>query len=90
MNYNLKKVQKTKPHKKNDETDAIFEQVHKNNEEADDNPKEIRISIDAKARMNIGNFSRGGRNRVLTKAEDHDLGGKTKLRELEINNHPLS
>jgi hypothetical protein len=29
--------------------------------------------------MNIGNFSRGGRNRVLTKTEDHDLGVKTKL-----------
>ena len=29
--------------------------------------------------MNIGNFSRGGRNRVLTKAEDHDLGVKEKL-----------
>ena len=29
--------------------------------------------------MNIGNFSRGGRNRVLTKAEDHDLGVETKL-----------
>jgi hypothetical protein len=49
------------------------------NEEADSNPKEIRISIDAKARMNIGNFSRGGRNRVLTKAEDHDLGVTEKL-----------
>ena len=60
-------------------TDAIFEQVHKANEEADSNPKEIRISIDAKARMNIGNFSRGGRNRVLTKAEDHDLGVTEKL-----------
>lgn len=46
---------------------------------ADNNPKEIRISIDAKARMNIGNFSRGGRNRVLTKTEDHDLGVKEKL-----------
>ena len=46
---------------------------------ADINPKEIRISIDAKARMNIGNFSRGGRNRVLTKAEDHDLDVKEKL-----------
>ena len=29
--------------------------------------------------MNIGNFSRGGRNRVLTKAEDHDLDVKEKL-----------
>ena len=65
--------------KKIAETDAIFEQVHKANEEADSNPKEIRISIDAKARMNIGNFSRGGRNRVLTEAEDHDLGVEEKL-----------
>ena len=73
------KVQKTKPHKKIAETNAIFAQVHKSNKDADKNPKEIRISIDAKAKMNIGNFSRGGRNRVLTKAEDHDLGVKTKL-----------
>lgn len=79
LGYNPKKVQKTKPHKKTEKTDPIFEQVHKANGDADKNPKEIRMSIDAKARMNIGNFSRGGRNRVLTKAEDHDLGVKTKL-----------
>jgi len=79
LGFNPKKVQKTKPHKKIPKTDAIFEQVHKTNEAADNNPKEIRISIDAKARMNIGNFSRGGRNRVLTKAEDHDLDVKEKL-----------
>ena len=29
--------------------------------------------------MNIGNFSRGGRNRVLTEAEDHDFGVKEKM-----------
>jgi hypothetical protein len=79
LGYNPKKVQKTKPHKKIEETDAIFEQVHSVNAIADNNPKEVRISIDAKARMNIGNFSRGGRNRVLTKTEDHDLGVKEKL-----------
>jgi len=79
LSYNPKKVQKTKPHKKIPETDEIFEQVHKANETADNNPKEIRLSIDAKARMNIGNFSRGGRNRVLTEAEDHDLDVKEKL-----------
>ncbi|WP_428356443.1 ISAzo13 family transposase [Methyloprofundus sp.] len=79
LSYHPKKVQKTKPHKKIKETDAIFEQVHAVNGMADINPKEIRISIDAKARMNIGNFSRGGRNRVLTKAEDHDLDVKEKL-----------
>jgi len=79
LDYNPKKVQKTKPHKKIKETDAIFEQVHKINEKTDSDPKEIRISIDAKAGMNIGNFSRGGRNRVLTKSEDHDPGVKEKL-----------
>jgi len=79
LGYNPKKVQKTKPQKKIKETDAIFEQLNKTNEAADNNPKEIRISIDAKARMNIGNFSRGGRNRVLTKAEDHDMDVKIKL-----------
>jgi len=67
LGYNPKKVQKTKPHKKIKETDAIFEQVHKINKETDNNPKGIRISFDAKARMNIGNYSRGGRNRVLKK-----------------------
>ncbi len=43
-------------------------------EEADNNPKAIRISIDAKAKMNIGNFSRGGRksrkNMMLTSSLD--------------------
>ena len=53
--------------------------MRKANKQADENPDEVRISIDAKAKMNIGNFSRGGRNRVLTKAEDHDLGVKTKM-----------
>lgn len=79
LGYNPKKVQKIKPKKKIVETDAIFDRVHEVNAKTDENPVEIRVSIDAKARMNIGNFSRGGRNRVLTKAEDHDLGVETKL-----------
>jgi len=31
-----------KPHKKDEKTDPIFEQVHKANEDADRNPNEIR------------------------------------------------
>jgi hypothetical protein len=77
--YHPKKVQKTKPKKKIAKTDAIFKKIHQVNKAVDNQPNELRISIDAKARMNIGEFSRGGRNRVLTKAEDHDLGVKTKL-----------
>jgi len=52
---------------------------------ADNNPKEIRISIDTKARMNIGNFSRGGRNWVLTKAENQDLDVKKKSTSFAVS-----
>tara|TARA_B110000091_G_scaffold214245_1_gene266591 strand:+ start:623 stop:1276 length:654 start_codon:yes stop_codon:yes gene_type:complete len=39
----------------------------------------LRISLDAKATVKIGEFDRGGRNRVFTKANDHDFDviGKT-------------
>ncbi len=33
----------------------------------------MRISIDAKARVSIGSFSRGGRSRIEVKAADHDF-----------------
>lgn len=37
------------------------------------------MSLDAKARVNIGSFDRGGRNRVPTAANDHDFCPKTSL-----------
>ena len=37
----------------------------------------LRISLDAKAPINIGSFSRGGLNRVVVKAFDHDFQSKT-------------
>jgi len=33
----------------------------------------LRISFDAKAPVKIGNLSRGGKNRVVTEADDHDF-----------------
>ncbi len=36
----------------------------------------MRISYDAKDRVKIGNFSRGGKNWTGIKAGDHDFGGK--------------
>jgi hypothetical protein len=33
----------------------------------------LRISVDAKAPVKIGNYSRGGKNRVLVHAADHDF-----------------
>lgn len=32
----------------------------------------LRLSLDAKARVSIGSFDRGGRNRVPTETDDHE------------------
>ena len=73
MGYNLKKVQKTKPLKKIDETDAIFDNVHTEKEKAMLDDKTVLISIDTKDKILIGPFSRRGKNRVQIEAVDHEL-----------------
>ncbi len=49
------------------------------NQAADANPKALRISIDSKAAVAVGDFSRGGQSRVSVKALDHDMQSKEKL-----------
>jgi len=44
----------------------------------------IRISIDAKANVNVGPYSRGGYNRCGLKAQDHDFGPDTVLKPFGI------
>lgn len=63
-----------KPQKKLPETDAIFENVDQANRVADADAKTLRISIDSKAKVKIGNLSRGGKARTLEakQADDHD------------------
>ncbi len=63
--------------KKIPQTDAIFDQVHKVNQQADADESRLRISLDAKAPIRIGLFSRGGLNRIVVKGLDHDFQGKT-------------
>jgi hypothetical protein len=60
--------------KKIPETDAIFENVFAANQAADSNPKALRLSIDSKAKVKIGNLSRGGKDRQIApvQADDHD------------------
>jgi transposase len=60
--------------KKIPETDAIFENVFAANQAADDHPGTLRLSIDSKAKVKIGNLSRGGKDRGLeaVQADDHD------------------
>ena len=81
LGYNLKRVIKSKPAKKIPEVNEIFENVWQVNRQSDENPESLRISIDAKAKVNVGNFSRNGKSRdkETKKAEDHDMNPKLKL-----------
>jgi hypothetical protein len=67
------------PPKKVPKTDAIFEQLKVVNPEADKADDTLRISIDAKATVNIGPFSRRGRSRTGTEAADHDFKPEATL-----------
>jgi hypothetical protein len=74
MGYSLKKTQKIKPLKKIPETEAIFANVAQANQAADNQTKSLRISLDSKAKVKIGNLSREGKARYIEplKADDHD------------------
>lgn len=43
------------------------------NAAADADPEVLRVSLDAKATVKIGPFSRGGKSRVAVQAADHDF-----------------
>jgi hypothetical protein len=78
MGYRLRAVQKTKPIKRIPETHDIFENVKQANTESDAREDSLRISIDGKAKVNVGDFSRGGKSRgsESVQALDHDFGSK--------------
>lgn len=79
--FRLRRVQKAKPAKKIPETDAIFEQVKRAHAQSDQEDDCLRISIDAKAKVKVGEFSRGGksRDRERKKAGDHDMNPEATL-----------
>ena len=79
LGFRPQKIRKCLPLKKIPETDAIFESVHHINAEADADPNCLRISLDTKATVAIGAFSRGGNNRCGIKALDHDFAPEVKL-----------
>ena len=79
MGYYPRKVVKSKPVRKIKETDAIFAQVHQINQQADADSGTVRLSIDAKAVVAIGDLSRGGKNRQGEEAADHDFESDLKL-----------
>lgn len=84
LNYHRDKVKKSRPQKKIMETDAIFENVHKINRLADESDGVLRLSLDAKAKVNVGPFSRGGYSRQKEQASDHDFAPDTVLKPFGI------
>ncbi|MCP4567699.1 MAG: hypothetical protein GY841_08980 [FCB group bacterium] len=79
-----RKVAKSKPIRKIKETDAIFNEVHRVNKHADADPEAVRVSIDTKAVVAIGDLSRGGKSRQGENAADHDFEPDQKLRPFGI------
>jgi hypothetical protein len=65
--------------KKTPLTNAIFEQLASVNEEAQGDASILRLSLDAKAGVKVGPFSRKGKNRVKTVACDHDFAPETTV-----------
>jgi len=85
LNYRPQKVTKSIPIKKIPETDAIFDQLHKINHDADAAKGVIRMSMDAKADIKIGPFSRCGYNRGGLKGSDHDFNPEDILKLFGIH-----
>lgn len=59
----------------------IFDNLNRENKAADADPETVRISVDTKATVHIGPYSRGGCSRGLrpVAAADHDMMNKKKL-----------
>ena len=61
LGYRIKRIQKAKPLKKTKDTDAIFDNVEACHERYKDDLETLEISIDTKAKVNEGDYSRGGK-----------------------------
>ena len=61
MNYRLKRIRKGKPLKKTPQTNAIFANVKAVKAE-NKGPDTLEISMDTKAKVNEGDYARGGKN----------------------------
>jgi transposase len=62
MDYRLKRIQKGKPLKKTAQTDAIFANVNAVHAEVANDPTTLEISMDTRAKVNEGDYARGGKN----------------------------
>jgi hypothetical protein len=56
-----------------------YEHLKQVNQQAEHDPTLLRISMDAKASVKVGPFSRKGKSRVKTQASDHDFNPKATV-----------
>ena len=66
------------------QTDAIFANVQEVHEQAATEDQTLRLSLDSKASVPIGPFSRGGQSRTGTQGADHDFKPDGMLTPLGI------
>jgi hypothetical protein len=66
------------------QTDAIFDQIAAVNQAADADETVLRLSLDAKATVNVGPFARGGTSRIPTAAADHDFHPSARVTPVGI------
>jgi hypothetical protein len=62
LHYRLRRIQKGKPLKKTPQTDAIFANVNAVKAHCKTDPSILEISADTKAKVALGEYSRGGKN----------------------------
>jgi hypothetical protein len=75
MNYRLKRIQKGKPLKKTEHTDAIFANVQAVHEKAKDEAETLEISVDTKTKVGLGEYVLGGKKSHGLCREDHPRVG---------------
>ena len=83
LGYRLRRIRKTKPLKKVKETGAIFANIRKTHEEVANDPETLEVSVDTKAKVAFGEYSRDGEARGdsegnVAAAWDHDPPAEKK------------
>jgi len=62
MGYRLERIRKAKPLRKTASTDDLFANVAAVKAASRDDPETLEISMDTKAKVSEGEYSRGGKN----------------------------
>jgi hypothetical protein len=75
LGYRLRRIQKAKPLKKLPETDAVFDNVRTVHQRYQDDPETLEISCDTKAKVNEGEYSRGGKRQDRLRRPDAQRAG---------------